>query len=344
MRAALLSGEGDSRTLVVGEIDVPEPGPGEALVRVLMSGICGSDVHFVHHDWARTAFRPIVLGHEAVGLVERHGPGASDPAPGTRVSIHPVVACGSCACCNAARTQICAHRQVLGMDRHGAFADFIVVPAANLVPVPDSLDSTLAAIATDAVATAFHAARRGGVGPGRRVAVWGCGGLGLQAVGVVRALGASEIIAVDPRPDARSRAQETGADVACSPEDAAELLRLEGADVALEFAGTAEAAAAAVRGLTDGGRAVLVGAGPGALDGGSLTAFVMREREVVGSYGSSIDELAEVLAMLADGRLRLPHAIGDVLALEDVALGVDRVRDGALDGGRIVVDIEKGSP
>src|SRR5581483_4075860 len=107
MRAAVLAGEGTHSTFALCDSPRPEPGAGDALVRVLRSGICGSDVHFVHDSWDATAFRPIVLGHEAVGVVEAFGPDADHaagsagvgPAVGTRVSIHPVFACTTCDRC-----------------------------------------------------------------------------------------------------------------------------------------------------------------------------------------------------------------------------------------------------
>ena len=342
MRAAVLAGEGPDSTFALCDSPRPEPGAGEALIRVLRSGICGSDVHFVHDSWAATAFRPIVLGHEAVGVVEAYGPGAAGPAVGTRVSVHPVFACTICDRCRAQRPHICRDRKVLGMDVHGTFAEYVVIPFANLVPVPDGVSDEFAAISTDAIATAYHASRRGLVGPGRRVVVCGVGGLGLQAVGIARALGADEVIAVDPRDDARDRAMKTGADAAYHPDEAAEAIKAAGgADSALEFVGTAEAAAFTVHCLTDGGRAVIVGAGAGHLDAGRLTAFVMREREVVGSYGSSVDELAEVLDLLADGALSLPMAVGTIVPLGEIVEAMEQVRQGDTGGGRIVVDVTR---
>lgn len=342
MRAAVLAGEGTDSTFALCDSPRPEPGAGEALVRVLRSGICGSDVHFVHDSWAATAFRPIVLGHEAVGVVEAYGPGPTVLPVGTRVSIHPVFACNSCDRCVARRPHICRNRKVLGMDVNGTFAEYVVIPRANLVPVPDAVSDELAAIATDAIATAFHASRRGLVGPGRRVVVCGVGGLGLQAVGIARALGADEVIAVDPRDDARDRAIKTGADAAYHPDEAAAAVKAAGgADTALELVGTAEAAAFAVRCLADGGRAVLVGAGAGHLDGGRLTAFVMGEREIVGSYGSSVEELAEVLALLATGALSLPMAVGTIVSLDQIVEAMEQVRHGDTGGGRIVVDVAR---
>ncbi|MCW3018131.1 MAG: putative alcohol dehydrogenase, partial [Solirubrobacterales bacterium] len=200
----------------------------------------------------------------------------------------------------------------------------------------------LAAVATDSVATAYHAVRtRGGVQPGARVAVWGTGGLGLSAVGIAKALGAERVIAVDPRAQARAWALETGADLALDPDEDAlgQIKESGGVDVALEFVGRPSTVEAAVRSLDAGGRAVAVGIGDGKPAASRLSAFVILERELVGSYGNEPQEVREVIAMMADGRLELPRVIGDVIPLEDVRAGLDRVHSGDTGGSRIVLDI-----
>jgi propanol-preferring alcohol dehydrogenase len=337
MRAAVLDQE-----LTVREWPEPEPGLGEALVALTKVGICGSDVHFVIDGTARTRFRPIVLGHEPAGVVEALGPDTAGPAPGTRVGIVPLVSCGRCDRCRAGRTVICRESECLGAERHGCWADLAVVPVENLVPLPDSLSDALGAVATDSVATAFHAVRtRGQVGPGSRVAVWGTGGLGLSAVGIARTLGAASVIAVDPREQARAWARETGADVALHPDGALEeIVAGGGVDVALEFVGRPDTVELAVRSLDDGGRAVAVGIGSGKIAGSRLMSFVVRERSLIGAYGAEPSEVAEVIALLGDGRLELPRVIGDVVALEDVRAALDRVHAGDTGGSRIVVDID----
>ena len=336
MRAAVLDTE-----LSVREWDDPEPGPGEVLVALTRAGICGSDVHFVIDGTARTAFRPIVLGHEPAGRVQRLGPGTDGPAPGTRVAIVPLVSCMTCDRCRAGRTVLCRRGECLGAERHGCWAERIAVPVRNLVVLPDTVSDELGAVATDSVATAYHALRvRGGVVAGARVAIWGAGGLGLAAVGIARALGAETIIAVDPREDARSRALDTGATQALATEGALERIVAEGGvDVAVELVGTPSTIELAVRSLDGGGRAVAVGIGEGRVTASHLMSFVTRERALVGSYGSEPQEVAEVIALLGEGRLVLPHAVGDVIALDDVAEGVRRVADGRTGGGRIVVDL-----
>src|SRR4051794_6918214 len=336
MRAAVLDA-----ALVVREWDEPEPARGEALVAITKAGICGSDVHFVLDGTARTAFRPMILGHEPAGRVERLGPDTDGPDPGTRVAIMPLVSCMTCDRCRAGRTVTCRRGECLGAERHGCWAERIAVPVRNLVPLPDTVDDALGAVAMDSIATAYHAVRaRGGVESGARVAVWGAGGLGLAAVGIARALGAATIVAVDPREQARARALDTGATVALAPDGALERIVRDGrVDVALEFVGTPETVELAVRSLDDGGRAVAVGIGAGRVIASRLVTLVTRERALLGSYGSELAEVAEAIAMLGDGRLALPHAVGDVIALEDVAEGVRRVAEGRTGGGRLVVDL-----
>ena len=346
MRAAVLTGPAGNGEFRVMEVSTPSPGPGEALVRLHMSGICGSDVHFVLDGTAETAYTPIILGHEPVGTVVALGDGATGVALGTRVSIVPLVTCMECRHCLAGRTVLCSQRMCLGADCEGAFADYISVPVRNCIPVPEGLSDQMAAVATDSVATAYHAvAFRGGVKEGSRVAVWGTGGLGLSAVGCAKALGAASIIAVDARPEARQWALDTGADEALAPEDGlARITELGGVDVALEFVGKSATAELAVRSLDHSGRAVIVGVGRENLVAGRIMTFVLREREVVGSYGSEPAEVATCLDLMASGRLVLPHVVGDVIGLDEVMEGMHRVHRGDTGGSRIVVDLIGSAP
>jgi D-arabinose 1-dehydrogenase-like Zn-dependent alcohol dehydrogenase len=337
MRAAVLDDDG----LAVREWDEPEAREGEALVALTKVGICGSDAHFVIDGTARPAYRPIVLGHEPAGVVEALGPGTDGPAPGTRVAIVPLITCRECDRCRAGRSVLCRQRLCIGADRDGCWADLATVPVRNLIPIPDRLSDELAAVATDSVATAYHAvATQGGVRTGTRVAIWGTGGLGLSGLGIARALGAATVIGVDPREEARAWSLETGADVALHPDEALpRIAELGGVDVAVEFVGRTETIEGAVRSLDDGGRAVIVGVGNGIASAGRTMTFVLRERELVGSYGAEPEEVRDVIGMLAAGELVLPRVVGDVIALEDVGAGVERVSRGETGGSRIVVDV-----
>jgi threonine dehydrogenase-like Zn-dependent dehydrogenase len=337
MRAAVLDHDG----LTVRDWPEPVPGVGEARIALTKVGICGSDTHFVLDGSARTAFMPIVLGHEPCGYVDELGPDTTGPVPGTRVAIVPLITCGTCDRCLIGRSVLCKQRLCIGADCHGAWADLVTVPVSQLIEVPDSMSDELVAVATDSVATAYHAvATQGRVGVGSRVAVWGTGGLGLSAVGIAAALGAREVIAVDLREEARSWALESGATAAFHPEDALSAIgEMGGVDTALEFVGRAVTAEGAVRSLDDGGRAVIVGVGHEPAAAGRLMTFVLREREMVGSYGADRGEVETVIEMMATGRLVLPKVVGDVIPIHDVAEGVARVARGETGGSRIVVDV-----
>jgi 2-desacetyl-2-hydroxyethyl bacteriochlorophyllide A dehydrogenase len=298
-------------------------------------------VHFVLDGTAETRFRPIILGHEAMGTVVALGPDTVGPPPGTRVSVIPLVSCHECDQCRRGRTVLCRLSECLGAERHGAWADLIAVPVRNVVPVPAGLGDELAAVATDSVATAYHAvAARGGVGPGSRVAVWGTGGLGLSAVGIAKALGAEVVVAVDARPEARRWSAETGADVVLAPEEALPAITaMGGVDVALEFIGRPDTVELAVRSLDAGGTAVAVGLGKGKVQASHLMTFVVRERALVGSYGHEPGDVVTVLDLMASGGLVLPRVVGDVVPLTDVVAGLQRVAAGDTGGSRIVLDI-----
>ena len=210
--------------------------------------------------------------------------------------------------------------------------------------MPDDVSDDVAAVATDSVATAYHAvATRGRVGPGTRAAFWGAGGLGLSGVAIAKALGADHIVAIDPRPEARAWALESGADEAHDPDDAVGLISASGGvDVSFEFVGSQRTVEQAVRSLDDGGRAVVVGVGPEQLVAGRMMTFVLREREVVGSYGSEPGELREVLDLIDRGRLAPPRLVGDVIPLSEILDGLRRVEAGDTGGSRIVVAITDG--
>jgi D-arabinose 1-dehydrogenase-like Zn-dependent alcohol dehydrogenase len=334
VRAAVL----DDHGLTVRDWPDPEPAGDEALVALTRVGICGSDVHFVLDGTTRPAYVPIVLGHEPAGRVVALGPDADGPPVGTRVAVVPLVTCGTCPRCAAGRSVTCAQRACLGAERDGCWADLVSVPARNLIALPDGIDDATAAVATDAVANAYHAVvTRGALAPGMRVAVWGAGGLGTAAVAIARRRGAAHVLAVDPRPAARERALRAGADDAVAPSDAREaVLALGGVDLALELVGRAASVDAAVRALDDGGRAVVVGLGDESLSAGSQFAFVLREREVVGSYGAEPGEVRAVIELLAAGELAIPDLVAEEVALDGVLDALRRVRDGDV-AGRLVV-------
>lgn len=203
-------------SVVVREVDAPRPGPGEALVRTRLAGICGSDTHAVagHHP---LLYPPYVPGHEAVGTVEALGEGVDGPAPGTRVMLKPNLPCGECENCTAGRSNACQTLAWVGCDpsgeHPGAMGDLFVARAANLYPVADEVTDEQAAL-IECLATPVHAARIAGDLTGRRVVVMGAGTIGVLMVIAARHAGAGTIVVTDLEADKRDRGVRLGADAA----------------------------------------------------------------------------------------------------------------------------------
>ena len=230
-------------TLNVEEVPVPTPGPGQAVIEVKAAGVCLSDVHLLEGLIAPQFLdsEKVTLGHEVAGVVTALGDGV--PAlPGIEVGSRVLLQAG--------------HRlpngRILtrGVDYDGGYAEYALAQAETLVPIPDDLPFEQAAIIPDAVSTPWAAIQTSGrVRAGEAVGVWGLGGLGIHAVQLLRLIGASPIVAIDPLEAARERALAVGADVACAPEDAEDAIRQlspRGLDVAFDFAGVAPVRAQAM--------------------------------------------------------------------------------------------------
>src|SRR5665811_413256 len=198
----------------VSEVSVPEPGPGQVLVRTALAGICGSDTHAVagHHPLLSPPYYP---GHEATGTVAEVGPGVASPTVGQRVMLKPNVSCGECVNCQAGRTNACQDRRWIGCDPSGALpgamADYLLAPAGNLYAVPDEVTDRQAVL-VECLATPVHAARIAGDLSGLRVVVLGVGTIGLFAVLAARRAGAGTIVVTDLDAQKRERALRHGAD------------------------------------------------------------------------------------------------------------------------------------
>ncbi|MCA9234274.1 MAG: galactitol-1-phosphate 5-dehydrogenase [Planctomycetales bacterium] len=251
-------------------VDVPDPtiAPDEVLVRVAACGICGSDVHGYDGSTGRRQ-PPLVMGHEAAGVVEQAGREVSQFSPGDRVTFDSTVFCGSCEYCQRGQINLCDRRQVLGVScddyrRHGAFAEFVTVPERILHRLPAELPFAHAAL-IEAVAVALHAVGRQPFPAGGTAVVVGAGMIGTLVIQALRAANAGQIIAVDLDDDRLSMARRFGADETVNPanQDAVtrvkELTAGRGADAALEVVGAAATVHTAVACARKGGAVTLVG-------------------------------------------------------------------------------------
>jgi 6-hydroxycyclohex-1-ene-1-carbonyl-CoA dehydrogenase len=338
MKAAVYFGPG--RGLEVSDVPRPTPGPGEALIRVAGCGMCHTDLHYLDHGVKPFKEPPLVLGHEVAGTVAGLGHGANGHREGDRVLVPSVLSCGRCPYCRRGRENLCDKLTMLGNNIDGGYAEYVAVPAAELVSVPASIPLEHAAVVADALSTPYHAVKhRGRVRPGDIVAVVGCGGVGLNVVQCAAVAGAT-VIAIDLNPARLALARELGASETV---DAAKVERLDkhvrgltggGVDVAFEAIGNPATMRGAYSLLRKGGRLVVIGYSHEdvALSAARLMYY---ELEVVGSLGCGGGEYPEIIRLVEAGRLRLGPVVSGTVPLERIHEGFDRLRRG--EGVRWVV-------
>jgi len=320
--------------------DVPEPElpPDAALVEVRATGLCRSDWHgWMGHD--ASIRLPHVPGHEFAGVVAEVGPEVRGISPGDRVTAPFCCGCGACEPCRLGQTQICERDYQPGFTGWGSFAERVLIPVADLncVPLPDGLAFEAAAALGCRFMTAFAAVgERGKVRAGDWLAVHGCGGVGLSAVMLGRALGA-RVVAVDVAPGPLARAAELGADETLGREhDVATSIREltgGGAHVSIDAIGSAATAAASVRSLRRRGRHVQVGllAGDERESRIPMAELISRELEIAGVHGMPVRDYPALLRLIASDAVDPARLIGSRITLEQAGAALaamDRPAEG----------------
>jgi D-arabinose 1-dehydrogenase-like Zn-dependent alcohol dehydrogenase len=307
---------------VLGEWPDPQCPDDGVVVRVGATGVCRSDWHaWMGHDPVPL---PHVPGHELAGTVHAVGPQVQGWSVGDRVTVPFVCGCGRCPSCAVGDTHVCPRQTQPGFTGPGSFAELVAVHAAdtNLVRLPHGLDVVTAASLGCRLATAYRAVvTHGRLEPGQWLAVHGCGGVGLSAVLVGVALGA-RVVAVDVSAAALARAAELGATATVLDAEPTAAIRGTtggGAHVSVDAAGTPGTAVASVRGLRPRGRHVQVGLllGEHATPPLPMDLVVAHELSVHGSHGMPAHQYAELLDLVADGRLDPSLLVGRVIGLED---------------------------
>lgn len=327
MRAAVVTAFNEP--LELQDVPVPEPGPGEVLVRIEFSGLCGTDIHAARGDWPVQPTPPFIPGHEGIGQIEKLGAGVTDRTVGDRVAIAWLgYACGACRYCVDGRETLCERQENSGYSVNGTFADYAVVPSAFATLVPAGVSSREAAPLTCAGVTTFKAVKVAGVSPGETVAIFGIGGLGHLALQYARIAGGF-VTCVDIEDTKLAMATELGADEvinARSTDPVAAIQARGGADVAIALASSPASFDQAFRSLRRGGRLVCVAL---PADNGVLTLpifdTVIGGKSVLGSIVGTRNDLADVFALHAAGRTRVVIAdrkIDDVnQSIADVSSG-----------------------
>lgn len=332
--------------LRIEHVPIPEIGEDEVLVQVKAVGLCGSDIHILKEGLTLTAFKPITPGHEAAGIVARVGSKVEGWTPGERVSVLPGIYCGTCSQCLQGRGSLCERRRMIGIQAEGALAEYLKVPAKNLVSLPAPVSFPVGAIMTDAVATPFHALiDRAALKSGETVAIFGVGGLGLHAVQIAKLAGARHIIAVDIRDEQLARARQVGADTIINSRTSSAAAMImaatagRGVDVAAEFVGLAETIAQAVESTAVGGRVVVSGIGSEPITTVPPAVLVRRELSLMGSYAFTKQTIERLMDLIASGKLSLDASVTHTFSLDEVNEGLDVLQKKIGNPTRVVITL-----
>jgi propanol-preferring alcohol dehydrogenase len=324
------------------DVPVPEPGPGEVLIKVGGAGLCHSDLHLM--EWPAGALPfdpPFTLGHENAGWVERLGEGVTGFEPGEPVAVYGPWGCGHCRACRLSREDYCENQLEIGksgggLGRDGGMAEYMLVPSTRLlIPLGDGLDPRDAAPLSDAALTPYHAIKRSlsRLVPGSTAVVIGVGGLGQMAVQILGALSPARIVAIDLDPGKLKAAEDSGADHAigsgeASPESVRALTTGgRGAELVLDVVGSAQTLALAGQLLAFEGDLTLLGLAGGSIEYGAMS--LPWGARIATTYWGTAVELMEVLDLAHSGKIGIRT---ERVPLDGVADAYDRLRKGEVEG------------
>ncbi|BDB39907.1 MULTISPECIES: zinc-binding dehydrogenase [Mycobacterium] len=320
-----------TKTVALEDVPIPRPGPGEVLVKVAFCGICHSDLSLINGTFPAQA--PVVTqGHEASGTIAELGPGVTGWAEGDRVVVAAGRPCQRCPNCRRGDVVNCLRIQLMAFAYDGAWAEYTLAQAAGLTRVPDNVPLEQAAILADAVSTPFGAVvRTGKVAVGESVGVWGVGGVGTHIVQLAKLVGAVPVIALDINPAVLERALQIGADYAFDTRDDAlpdKLAEVTGGrllDVAFDAVGLKATFEQALAALTAGGRLVGVGMSAESPTVGPTAMFGLTRKQVLGHLGYQNVDIETLAKLVSFGRLDLSRSISEVVALEDIHEGIEKL-------------------
>jgi len=306
--------------LQMQEIPMPVVGKKDVLVRVRAAGICHSDAHY-RSGLSPVKPLPMTLGHEIAGVIEHVGEEVSRSKVGTRVCLHYNVTCANCHHCRSGHDQFCSSCLMLGHYANGGYAEFVVVPERNAIPLPDEIPFDQGATLMCASATSFHALQKSRLKAGERVAIFGVGGLGMSAVQIARAFGASEVYAVDINEGKLNLAAHYGAySLNARLVDPVEEIRKQtdgkGVDVSLELIGLPQTMRQAVQCLGPLGRGVIAGLSNKVLEIDTYRELLGNEAEIIGSNDHLLRELPQLVEMARSGILDVSRVVTRMIPLE----------------------------
>ncbi|WP_435791561.1 L-threonine 3-dehydrogenase [Elongatibacter sediminis] len=332
--------EKSERGIWMAEVPVPEPGTNEVLIRLEKTAICGTDLHIYNWDeWARRTIRPgLVIGHEFVGIIEHLGDGVTGYAVGDRVSAEGHVVCGHCRNCRAGRPHLCPNTVGIGVNRDGAFAEFVVVPASNLWPIPNEIAPELAAF-FDPFGNAAHCALQFDL-VGEDVLITGAGPIGIIAAGICRHVGARHVVITDVNPYRLELARKMGAShtLDVRSESIADLvaeLRIDGFDIGLEMSGHPVAFNDLLHHMYHGGKVALLGLLPEGT-GCDWDQIIFKGLELHGIYGRRMYETWYKMTQMVLTGFPLQTALTHHIPITEFEHGFELMSSGQC--GKVVCD------
>ncbi|MCA1427994.1 alcohol dehydrogenase AdhP [Bradyrhizobium sp. NBAIM16] len=336
MKAAIVKGFG--KPLVIEDVPVPQPGPGEVLVKVKACGVCHTDLHAASGDWPVKPVPPFIPGHEAAGIVAALGPGVKNLKVGDAVGVawlHD--ACMSCEYCETGWETLCEHQHNTGYSVNGGFAEYVIASAAFAAKLPATIDFAAIAPILCAGVTTYKGLKETEAKPGEWVVISGIGGLGHVAIQYAKAMGL-KVAAVDIAEDKLELARETGADLAVNAlaDGAVEKVLTAsggGAHGVLVTAVSTAAFAQALKMVRRKGTVSLVGLPPGEFPT-PIFDVVLKRITVRGSIVGTRRDLDEAIAFAADGKVKAEVTKVPLAAINEV---FDRMKAGKIDG-RMVLD------
>jgi threonine 3-dehydrogenase len=336
---------GPETGFVLQEVPVPELGPSDVLIRVEKAGVCGTDAHIYAWDkWAQNRVHPpLTIGHEFMGTVAAIGPAVRMVGVGDRVSAEGHIADGTCLLCRTGQAHICERVQIIGVDREGAFAEYIAMPQENVWRLDPSIPDEFAAV-FDPLGNAVHTVMAAGVSV-KSVVITGVGSIGLMAIPVARAAGASAVYAVDVNPAKLELAKRLGADEtfsATDPDVVAKILDRtsgDGVDVLLEMSGSGQAIDSGLRMVRNGGTAALLGIPSDNININLAERIIFKGLTVLGINGRRMFETwYQTEALVRSGRVDLRPIITHVLPFEQFDRAFELMRSG--EAAKIVLDLK----
>lgn len=326
---------------MVNDAPVPEIGPGDVLIKITKSAICGTDVHIYNWDeWSqKTIPVPMITGHEYTGIIEKTGSAVKDYKPGQRVSGEGHLVCGHCRNCRAGTRHLCRNTIGVGVNRQGSFAEYLQLPAENVFPIPDDIPDDLAAI-FDPFGNAVHTALAFNL-VGEDVLITGAGPIGIMAAAVCRHVGARHIVITDVNPYRLELAAQMGVSraVDVSKQNLSDVMQdlkmTEGFDVGLEMSGNQNAFRDMLEAMHHGGKIAMLGIPPGemAIDWNKV---IFKGLTIKGIYGREMFETwYKMTAMLQSG-LDISPIITHRFSIDEFEQGFEIMRSG--NSGKVILD------